>query len=350
MLNQLLALGLLPLLAVHSRESLWIVFVVQFVESCIAQFVQPAESALLPNLVSEEQLVSANALTSVSTNTARLAGAALGGLLVGVVGLAGVTLLDAISFLFVSAMIWLIRMPAVPEPASEAVTPDAAQASAGHLGREWLEGIHLIARSRMLSVILIIFAAMGLGEGVFGVLLIVFVKKVLGGGAIEYGLLLSVQAIGSLVGGLVIAQVGSRIAPARLFGMCLVAFGFIDLLIVNVPAFIPGLLIVLVLFVIVGLPATGMMVSLNALLQISVDDRLRGRVFGTSFAVYGLMVLIGMILAGVLGDRLGPVLLLNIQGGIHVLAGIFALLMLGAVKAREHQEQDKAETRALSPN
>ncbi|MDQ2715650.1 MAG: MFS transporter, partial [Chloroflexota bacterium] len=56
--NLLLALGLLPLLLVHSRESLWIVFVVQFVESCIAQFVQPAESALLPNLVSEEQLVS----------------------------------------------------------------------------------------------------------------------------------------------------------------------------------------------------------------------------------------------------------------------------------------------------
>src|SRR5205085_232560 len=121
--NLLLAIGLLPLLAVHSKASLWIVYLVLFFESTIEQVVLPAENALLPSLVHEDLLVSANALISVSTNTSRLAGAALGGLLLGLLGLGGVTLLDALSFMFVSAMVVLINMPAKSAPPREGEVP-----------------------------------------------------------------------------------------------------------------------------------------------------------------------------------------------------------------------------------
>ena len=104
-------IGLLPLLAVHSKASLWIVYIVLFFKSTIEQVVLPAESALLPSLVNKDLLVSANALISVSTNTSRLAGAALGGLLLGLVGLGGATLFDALSFMFVSAMVVFISKP-----------------------------------------------------------------------------------------------------------------------------------------------------------------------------------------------------------------------------------------------
>src|ERR687886_779951 len=70
--NLLSALSLLPLLAVHSAEAVWIVYVVQFVESAIGQFIQPAKSALLPRLVSEEHLLQANSLNSLNNNLARL--------------------------------------------------------------------------------------------------------------------------------------------------------------------------------------------------------------------------------------------------------------------------------------
>lgn len=99
----------------------------------------PAENALLPNLVSEDLLVSANALISISSNTSRLAGAALGGLLLGLAGLSGVTLLDVLSFLFVSAMVVLITIPAKSTPPKEEV-PAAATATWKHLVIEWLEG------------------------------------------------------------------------------------------------------------------------------------------------------------------------------------------------------------------
>lgn len=337
--NLLLACGLLPLLAVHDKSSLWIVYVVQFFEASAAQFVLPAEGALLPHLVSEEQLMTANALKSISQNTARLAGAALGGLIVGLLGLKCVILLDTASFLFASLTLWLMRIPAQPHLTSEkdsvTETPVPATFSLKQLGREWLEGIQLIYRQRALLILFIMIAIQGLGEGVFTVLLVVFVRKVLGGGAVAYGSLLSVQAVGSLIGGAIIGQLGNRVPAARLIGIGALLFGIIDLLIIDIPLFVPSLLIVGLLFILVGIPGTGMIVGFNSLFQSIVEDSLRGRIFGAFFSVQALLVLTGMILAGLLGDRLGPVLMLNIQGSGYVLSGLLAILTLGGAIASQ---------------
>lgn len=350
--NLLLAVGLLPLLAVHSKNELWIVYAVQFFEACASQFVGPAENALIPNLVTEERLVSANTLNSMSSNVARLAGAALGGLLIGLLGLVGVVMLDAASFLFVCIMIWLIRMPPKTQTAEETPSTDAEtslMASCKRIAGEWLEGLRPIFRQRVLLVLFIMIAAQSLGEGVFSVLLIVFVRKVLAGSAVDYGSLLSIQAVGSLLGGVIIGQVGKRIAPARLLGICTVLFGLIDLLIVDIPLFIPSLIIVMILFALVGIPGTGGMVSFNTLLQTAVDDRLRGRVFGTFMAAGGMLILAGMVLAGAIGDQLGPVLMLNIQGSVYALSGVLALLALSSTILKrsqgepEHTNGDRKE-------
>ncbi|HKV58642.1 MAG TPA: MFS transporter [Ktedonobacteraceae bacterium] len=344
--NLLLALGLLPMLAVHSKDTLWIVYVVAFFESCCDQFVSPTESALIPNLVSEEHLVPANALKSIGMNSSRLIGGALGGIVLVVLGLRGVVLIDAISFLFVAIMISFIRMPAkmqstsqLPETSSpethtanENNKQEKAEHPLRHFVGEWLEGLQLIRQQRALTMLLVMFALQSLGEGVFGVLLVVFVKQVLHGGSVDYGLILSIQAVGSLVGGIFIGTFGNRFAPARMLGVCVVLFGLIDLLIIDIPVFLPSLLLVMALFVVVGIPGTAGMVSFQSLLQFLIEDKLRGRVFGVAISIGALMTLLGMILAGALGDRLGPVLMLNIQGGMYTLPGILVILTLWWLK------------------
>lgn len=347
--NLLLALGLLPMLAVHSKDTLWIVYMVAFFESCCDQFVSPAESALIPNLVSEEHLVPANALKSIGMNSSRLVGGALGGIVLAVLGLRGVILIDAISFLFVATMILLIKMPAKPLSASqisetsstneEIKSKEKTEHPLKHFAGEWLEGLQLIRQQRALTILLIMFALQSLGEGVFGVLLVVFVKQVLHGGAVDYGLILSIQAVGSLVGGVFIGAFGNRFAPARMLGVCVVLFGLIDLVIIDVPVFFPSLLLVMALFVAVGIPGTAGMVSFQSLLQFLIEDKLRGRVFGVAISIGALMTLLGMILAGALGDRLGPVLMLNIQGGMYTLSGILVIATLWGLKVGKQAAQ-----------
>ncbi len=328
--NLLLALGLLPLLAVQSVEQLWIVYVVAFVESALGQFFSPAENALLPQLVGEEQLIAANSLNTLNDNLARLVGPALGGVVAGLVGLSGVILLDAASFLVAGALIALIS--GAPTRASRAVAaPSNAVGAWVGVWREWLAGLRLVRYERPIMVVFVILAITSLGEGIMGVLFVVFVNQVLGGGALEIGWLMSAQAIGGLLGGLLVGGASRLLTPARLIGLSGILFGMLDLAIFNYPAYISGLALGLILFAVVGIPGVGFMTGVNALLQTSVADQYRGRIFGALGTTQGLLMMIGTVSAGVLGDRLGVVTVLNMQGCGYILAGLIALTLLTTV-------------------
>jgi MFS family permease len=335
--NLLMAAGLLPLLAVRSADQLWLIYIVAFVESTIAQFFGPAENALLPRLVSEEHLVSANSLNSLNNNLARLIGPALGGTAAALIGLSGVALLDAGSFLVAALLIALIT--GRHTAAQDSHPPAGASGAWKRVWHEWLAGMRLISGNRTLRIIFGLLAITSLGEGVFGVLFVVFVNRILGGGAAEIGWLMSAQAVGGLLGGLLVGWLGARVPAARLIGIPTILFGAIDLAIFNYPRFFPGFLPVLLLFVAVGVPGIFKVTGVNTLLQISVDDAFRGRVFGAFGMVASLMALIGLTLAGLIGDRVGVITVLNIQGAVYILAGLMVLTLLrGAGRAPAHQQ------------
>lgn len=326
--NLLMMIGLLPLSFVHSVEWLWIVYLVAFWQSCVGQFFGPAENALLPTLVNEEQLVTANSLNALNNNLARLIGPAVGGTLALSIGLAGVALVDAATFGIAAIMIALISTPerAVPDPAVE--TPTSASGRWGAVWHEWRSGLAIVARTPLLRVLFTVIALWAFGEGFIGVLFVPFVTEVMGGQALEVGWLMSAQAIGGLAGGVVMAKIGERIPPARLLGPCSILFGLLDLLIFNYSLFYPGFLIGVVLFILVGIPGAGSFASLLSLLQTSVPDEYRGRLFGAFTTTYGLVLLIGMGLATAFGDVIGILPLINIQGIAPVVGGVVAMVGL----------------------
>lgn len=101
-----------------------------------------------------------------------------------------------------------------------------------------------------------------------------------------------------------------------------------------------GLPIVFLLFILVGLPGTASLVGFNTSLQVLVEDKLRGRIFAASLASRTALMLVGMILAGTLGDRLGPVLMLNAQGGMYVISGLLVLFTLWNVIAGKQANKE----------
>ena len=91
----LLAAGLLPLLLVRGAGQVWIIFAVMFWEGAVQQFFSPAEQAMVPRLVPDDELVTANAASGQVANVSRLAGSAFGGILAAFGGIVAVTLFDA---------------------------------------------------------------------------------------------------------------------------------------------------------------------------------------------------------------------------------------------------------------
>src|SRR5919199_6799958 len=138
--NLLLTLGLLPLLLVHSAGQVWLVYMVSFFESVVAQFFSPAERAFLPTLAGQEHLVAANALNALNNNLARLVGPALGGVVAAWLGLAGVTLVDALTFLLAAALVLLVTASGRVERIDPERAAEVAERAWIAVWRDWLGG------------------------------------------------------------------------------------------------------------------------------------------------------------------------------------------------------------------
>ena len=321
----LLGVLLLPLVLVSSTEWLWLLVGVLVLESSIFQFYRPAEGALVPLLVPESELVTANALNGLSMNVARLTGPPLGALLVVLGGLSAVVLVDAASFLLGALTLLLVRVDLRPALASSSRAVSA-------VWREWLDGLRLVRTRPVPRVIFVFLAITGVGEGIMRTLFVAFATRVLQGGELTYAALLSAQAVGGLVGSLVLGQLGRRVTPAVLFGVGACLVGGIDFLIFYSPLVTSQMLVPVGLMVIVGLPVAALLTGYLTLAQTSVDDAYRGRLLGLFFATTALSGLVGMALASVLGDAIGIIPMLTLQCMGYVLGGGVVLVALARAR------------------
>ncbi len=316
---------LLLLLFARSAETVWLVYPVTFVQATIGLVFGPARSALIPSLVDEDELMSANSLSFVSTELTRLIGPALGGALLGLLGLVSVVLADSLSFVFSAAMVALIALPpgTTPSPTTPgegAVSPWAA------VWRDFREGLSLLRQNRVVSTLLLTIGIFMVGQGIINVLIVPFVKDVLHGGAVQMGWVVSAQGICGLVGGLALGQFGKAASSVRLIAVGFIATGLLIVATVNA-----GWLPLVLLFVaLVGVAAIGVNVSADTLLQTAVADRFRGRIFAAYGTIQSALVLGGMGLASALGGSLGTVPMLDAAGALGVLSGIVAAVLLPA--------------------
>jgi hypothetical protein len=84
----------------------------------------------------------------------------------------------------------------------------------------------------------------------------------------------------------------------------------------------------------VGVPGACAIAGLMTTFQTSTTDEYRGRVFGAITAVQGLSVLLGIGIASTLGEAVGIVPIIAIQGGGYVVGGVVVLIALRSTVAR----------------
>ena len=73
------ALLVLGMVVVHTREQIWILYVLLAMEVAAAAFFEAARNAVLPSVVDESDIATANALSSTTWSVTVTAGAAIGG-------------------------------------------------------------------------------------------------------------------------------------------------------------------------------------------------------------------------------------------------------------------------------
>ena len=331
------AFALLPLMFVHGKNELPIVYAVIAVQAGLASLFDPTKNALLPTLIPPDELVSANSMVGLNQNIGRLIGAPIGGLLLATAGgLAMIVTVDAVSFL--AAVILIARLnvrPAASVPTQRSATATASEG-------DWRAALR---PTTIRGGLALTFVA-SIAQGLFVVLYVVFVERALHGGSGEIGLLRGVQAIGAIGGGLLLAIV-ARLRPGKLTAVAAVGFGLIVLVIWNAPHVTTAIWLYVVLFIAVGLPGVAMTTGLISSMQQATPEGMRGKVFASFGVAAATGQALGIVAGGVLGDPLGVVTVLNAQGILYLIAGAMAAvwlrtpLRLGGVDAAREPAPDQ---------
>ena len=236
-------------------------------------------------------------------------------------------LADAGTFLVAALLVARIRT-------SGTVTPRDVSAEDVVLGRfaelraDWVEGARVALGSRTVRVLGTFWLITSFGEGIWGTLFAPYVRSVLNGGPEALGLISGVQAVGGVIGGLVVATFGSRWQPQRMLGLGALAFGVVDLAIALYPVAWVQVWPAAVLMIVVGLPGAIMSAGMMTLFQQHTDDRERGRVFSLLLLVRASATVLGSLTAGILGGALGIIPVMAWQGCGYLLAGSIVLVML----------------------
>ena len=294
------AVVVLGFLFVRRADQLWIIYSLTVLQLALSAFFEPAKTAIIPSIVSDRELVAANAISSVTWSAMLTIGAAIGGVVTGWFGTDVAFILDSMTYLLSAALIASVRIPKRPPREKSKLTFGRA------LGiTQTIEGARYVKDRPRVLALLLVKPAWGLGGGIL-TLLAVFGEKIFPIGksaATGIGVLFAARGIGTAVGPIVARRISGEgkkrmqvsIGIAFLIGGAFyIAFGWAT-------SFVLALLVL-------GLAHTGgsiLWVFSTVLLQRGVEDNFRGRVFAAELALLTLTMAISNYATGELLDRFG---------------------------------------------
>ena len=338
------ALVVLGFLFVRRADQLWIIYVLTVLQLALSTFFEPAKTAAVPSLVADRELVAANSISSVTWSVMLTLGAAIGGIITGWFGTNAAFILDALSYVLSAVLIFNVRLP--KRPKRERRKLSLLQA----LGiTEPMEGARYVKRRPGVLALLLVKPAWGLGGGIM-TLLAVFGERIFPVGksaATGIGVLFAARGIGTAVGPIAARRLAGEgkssltvsIGIAFLIGgVGYIAFGAAT-----------SFVFALIVLGIAHMGGSILWVFSTVLLQRSVEDNFRGRVFAAELALLTLTMAASNYVTGELLDRfsISPRIVTIGIGSFFLLPGIIWFLTR-SLWDREEMARASVEQKPLS--
>jgi MFS family permease len=309
----------------------WQIVVISLLNGVAMGFDMPARHSFVIEMTSREDLMNAISLNSSVFNGARLIGPAVAGVVLAWSSAAACFFINGLTFLGSIAALMMMRFP--PH------RPAAASASAhSHV----MEGVRYVWNHTRVFTIMSLLAAVGIFGWSYSVLLPAYARDLLGVGANGYGALVSAAGFGALGGALTVAAIGHTFHPRTLalnglwfFSVMLVLFAFSGNFHLSLAA--------------QALTSFGMMLffsTANTVMQQIVPDEMRGRVMGIWSLVFGAMIPIGSLQAGLLARWIGIRWTIALGAGVCAVAGIVTR-MIARRREAEFARASEADSRPM---
>ncbi len=242
---------------------------------------QTARQSLVNGLVPKEDLLNAIALHSSAFNLARIVGPSVGGILIGLVGIAGCFFINGLSFIAIILSLVLMDLP-----------PWEAVAGKENLWSEVKEGYRYVRRARRILAVLSLSYVVSLLGAPYYRFLPVFATNILHVGPMGYGLLMAAPGVGAIISSLCLASSG-EVSP----GILLISFFVLGFsLFLGLFAFSHSFVFSVGLLALVGACLIAFRASANTIIQSDTPAPLLGRVLSLFFMDRGLWSLGGIFI------------------------------------------------------
>jgi DHA3 family macrolide efflux protein-like MFS transporter len=316
--SDLLRAALVLLIPIAVVTNLLLVYPLVFLVTTVSIFFRPAKGAILPRLVSGDDLVAGNSAMWIAETFADIGGY--------VVALLGSQLplafwADAVTYVASALLIASISVAPIQRAAGEAATKGADFMAELRTGWRFLRGETVLLANTLQATV---------GQfmlGIFLALTPVYTKDSIDSGSLDvttaYSLIESAIGAGNLIGGFAIGLLGSRLALGRMVNMGYIWTG----------ACVAGLALTGNLGVAIGLSFgagvgnLAFVIPSQTLVQRRTPPELMGRLLGLRFSlVYGSMT-IAMGVGGILGQAFGAAPVIGVFGLVTVVAGLVGFLV-----------------------
>lgn len=294
----------------------WHLIPISLVTGSMFALHNPTSQAFAVDVVGRERLTSASSLNTGISMSANIVGPSLGGLLL-ILGF-DTTFYVLTAFYGISAIfIYLVRTRRVPVPSGRNMFQEIGEGVSYAMHSPVIRGLLLVALSALF---------LGMNQPAIPVK----VREELGMGEFGYGVMISLNGVGALIGSAVLFTLGSKARKGLLLmsGMTIFNVSLIIFAIATTP-FMTGFSMVLL-----GTAFSAWMISVPVLLQTNTEENMRGRIMSLYFMTV-LTHQIGWFLGGALieATNVQLTLFIAVAGGTTI-SGLAFILTPALRKAR----------------
>lgn len=293
------------------QAALWLLAVVVAFRSCLTAMDTPVFNSLIPSLVPKNAMASALALHTMVLNLSRIVGPAIAGWLMAYT--------DAYVLIFINAICTIGLLFVLL-----AIKPKREQSLVRTKKRKGMKQafIYIKTERSVQSLLILAIAPMVFGFP-YTTMLPLFVDELMGVGAREFGLFLSVSSVGAIVGTLFLSVSGDMKYPGRWLVSSLFMFGFSF---IGFMTSMQEMMWALLFMFLVGFSSQLYRTLSRITLQEQVPDELRGRILSVALMDRGFIPL-GAMMLGVFAATAGAFWTGIVMGGGCIFITLIVLLM-----------------------
>jgi MFS family permease len=283
-------------LLVNSPDMLWLIYVLTIIQFALSSVFEPGRSAIMPSLVSHDDLVPANTLSSVTWSVMLAVGAIAGGVIATLFGTSVALVMDALSF---ALSAWFIRQIKYAPKSETPVSSDRPTSD-----RSFREGLRFVAQRPGVGAALLVKVGLSLATidavlAFYGTKLFVVGEN----GTTSMSILWSAFGIGAIVGPVLTNRLND--GTVRLMRR-LVIIGYI---LVTLGWFVlgnaPTLLIASLALLVRAMGGSINWTYSSVIIQKTVPDEFLGRMFSMDMAGFQFTTAASLFITGYVIDVIG---------------------------------------------